>query len=299
MTSDDGAGANDTARMNAQFWAARAEQNKDGVEAGGAPTLLRRLRGRYPVGPIGADGEPEFGWRRFPEGAIPRICLEAADAIEKLMAGLGGLVRRWPRSDGRGGPVLHEREDGTFWLGATGGEPWPGPSGPFACPFAAISAAMASMDERERAWAEAVAACAEAAGVCLRCTECAGSEHHWMPHDAEPAMDGRYLVVCKHCHAVAGECQECSGSGSKGGEGDGEDEGEPCDVCLGEGYIYAGTGFLCEFDGEVEIPGPPGHEAEKVRTDGVLVLAATREEAAEKCQAAFGRRPTSIGHQEA
>ena len=43
--------------------------------------ITERLRGKYPIGPRGADGEPEFGWRCF---ATPPIQHEAADEIESL-----------------------------------------------------------------------------------------------------------------------------------------------------------------------------------------------------------------------
>lgn len=47
--------------------------------------LLDRLHGRYPMGPIMPDGEPEFGFRQFETTPIQR---EAAYAIERLTAEL-------------------------------------------------------------------------------------------------------------------------------------------------------------------------------------------------------------------
>jgi hypothetical protein len=41
--------------------------------------IVDRLRGRYAVGPIGADGQPEFGYRQFDD--MPPINHEAADVI--------------------------------------------------------------------------------------------------------------------------------------------------------------------------------------------------------------------------
>lgn len=43
--------------------------------------LVDRLRGKYAVGPILPNGEPEFGWRQMP---APPIQQEAADVIERL-----------------------------------------------------------------------------------------------------------------------------------------------------------------------------------------------------------------------
>jgi hypothetical protein len=47
--------------------------------------LTDRLRGKYAVGPIVPDGEPEFGWRLFP---VPPIQPEAAAEIDRLSAKL-------------------------------------------------------------------------------------------------------------------------------------------------------------------------------------------------------------------
>lgn len=46
--------------------------------------IINRLRGRYPVGPILEDGEPEFGWRDFSANSTP-LEQEAADIIEDLL----------------------------------------------------------------------------------------------------------------------------------------------------------------------------------------------------------------------
>lgn len=56
--------------------------------------LIDRLRGRYGIGPIMENGEPEFGWRQFETSPIQH---EAADRIEKLerdLANLQELVRQ-------------------------------------------------------------------------------------------------------------------------------------------------------------------------------------------------------------
>ena len=55
-------------------------------------TIANRLRGKYPLGPFQANGEPEFGWRQFdiddlPEELMTRpsaIMREAASYIERL-----------------------------------------------------------------------------------------------------------------------------------------------------------------------------------------------------------------------
>lgn len=44
--------------------------------------LLDRLRGKYAIGPMLPNGEPEFGWREFPTTPIQ---LEAAAEIERLL----------------------------------------------------------------------------------------------------------------------------------------------------------------------------------------------------------------------
>lgn len=46
------------------------------------PTLIERLRGKYPIGPIQEDGEPEFAYRVF--DGLPPIHAEAADELERL-----------------------------------------------------------------------------------------------------------------------------------------------------------------------------------------------------------------------
>jgi len=47
--------------------------------------LTDRLRGKYAIGPVQPNGEPEFGWRQF---ETPPIQHEAADYIEALEAAL-------------------------------------------------------------------------------------------------------------------------------------------------------------------------------------------------------------------
>lgn len=54
--------------------------------------IVQRLRGRYPIGPMLPNGEPEFGWREHggiltkEHGIIPSppILEEAAKEIERL-----------------------------------------------------------------------------------------------------------------------------------------------------------------------------------------------------------------------
>jgi len=45
--------------------------------------LTDRLRGKYAIGPMLPNGEPEFGWHQYPQ--VP-IQLAAADEIERLRA---------------------------------------------------------------------------------------------------------------------------------------------------------------------------------------------------------------------
>lgn len=56
-------------------------------------SLINRLRGTYPVGPIMESGEPEFGYRDMfgPNVTAPGIDLEAAAHIEKLEGELAAL----------------------------------------------------------------------------------------------------------------------------------------------------------------------------------------------------------------
>lgn len=59
--------------------------------------IASRLRCKYPVGPIGDNGEPEFGWRDFsgpaPKGMVlpTQIMLDAADTIDAQTAEIAGL----------------------------------------------------------------------------------------------------------------------------------------------------------------------------------------------------------------
>ncbi len=54
--------------------------------------IIQRLRCKYPMGPIGDNGEPEFGWRDFrgpaPEGMVlpTPLMLEAANALDAQTA---------------------------------------------------------------------------------------------------------------------------------------------------------------------------------------------------------------------
>ncbi|HEY9219579.1 MAG TPA: hypothetical protein VIO94_16140 [Phenylobacterium sp.] len=60
------------------------------LEEAKARDLSNRLRGRYALGPIMANGEPEFGYRVFTElpggQPFPAIYGEAADMIDALLA---------------------------------------------------------------------------------------------------------------------------------------------------------------------------------------------------------------------
>lgn len=82
---------------------------------------------------------------------------------------------------------------------------------------------------------------------CRRCSDCVGSDHHWMQNDDfgcaaidEPdrpdATGNEY--VCKHCPVVGDDCTKCGGNG----EMDGHDkEGRPivlpCEKCNGHGVF--------------------------------------------------------------
>jgi hypothetical protein len=62
--------------------------------------LTDRLRGKYAVGPMLANGEPEFGWRQF---ETPAIQIEAADVIERLRAALNLALPYLDNGDSPGG----------------------------------------------------------------------------------------------------------------------------------------------------------------------------------------------------
>lgn len=58
--------------------------------------LTHRLRCKYPLGPIQANGEPEFGWRDFSgpaEGVVlpTAIMLEAANRIDQHQRTLANI----------------------------------------------------------------------------------------------------------------------------------------------------------------------------------------------------------------
>lgn len=58
--------------------------------------ITHRLRCKYPLGPIQANGEPEFGWRDFSgpaEGVVlpTAIMLEAAERIERQQKALANI----------------------------------------------------------------------------------------------------------------------------------------------------------------------------------------------------------------
>lgn len=67
---------------------------RDGYESiiARATSVKDRLKGKYPVGPIQANGEPEFGYRIFetlPDGKpFPAIQTEASDMIAELLGEL-------------------------------------------------------------------------------------------------------------------------------------------------------------------------------------------------------------------
>jgi hypothetical protein len=46
--------------------------------------LTDRLRGKYPIGPMLPNGEPEFGYRQYDPAILPPIQIEAAEAIERM-----------------------------------------------------------------------------------------------------------------------------------------------------------------------------------------------------------------------
>lgn len=51
--------------------------------------LTDRLRGKYAIGPMLPNGEPEFGWNEYPS---PPIQKEAADAIDILATALRDCI---------------------------------------------------------------------------------------------------------------------------------------------------------------------------------------------------------------
>lgn len=59
--------------------------------------LVDRLRGKYAIGPVMPNGEPEFGWREMP---VPPIHKEAADMIELLEGIIDPPICRLQLPDG-------------------------------------------------------------------------------------------------------------------------------------------------------------------------------------------------------
>lgn len=80
---------------------------------------------------------------------------------------------------------------------------------------------------------------------CRRCSECVGSEHHWMDLFDERKAPGA-THGCKHCPAAGRECDLCGGEG-----GDGED----CPQCRGHGVVLIGT--VCESIHDDDVCGGP------------------------------------------
>lgn len=78
---------------------------------------------------------------------------------------------------------------------------------------------------------------APAKNQCRRCSECRDSEHHWMENPGfadDEELPARRLAThcCKHCDALAMECQSCDGEGYAD-----FDEEELCPECRGAGCI--------------------------------------------------------------
>lgn len=65
-------------------------------------TIQDRLRGKYAIGPVMENGEPEFGYREFRlpncdkcgRAGMPPIQLEAADYIDELEAKIESLENK-------------------------------------------------------------------------------------------------------------------------------------------------------------------------------------------------------------
>jgi hypothetical protein len=88
-----------------ELWDDRAVQvitntgmRADGKGATPVADIVNRLRGRYPMGPLGADGEPKCGWREMAgtmtvEYPTP-LMVEAANVIQEQAACIADLEAR-------------------------------------------------------------------------------------------------------------------------------------------------------------------------------------------------------------
>lgn len=81
-------------------------------------------------------------------------------------------------------------------------------------------------------------------GLCRRCSDCLGQNHHWMVHgvpisdecphgepmstDCEACINDAPDYICKHCPAQGDECPEC---------GLGIEPEETCPKCQGVGIV--------------------------------------------------------------
>lgn len=83
--------------------------------------------------------------------------------------------------------------------------------------------------------------------ACRRCSECMGSEHHWMSNPGfgdgeEGSRNPDYEFICKHCPALGGECDECDGEGATTRSIDDDDVEIDCPKCEGWGIVI-GLGY--------------------------------------------------------
>lgn len=96
------------------------------------------------------------------------------------------------------------------------------------------------------------------ANECRRCSECVGSEHHWMENgdfgadDDDPDyLEDEYrqptgnMYICKHCPAAGDDCPHCRGAGEFAAA---SGSVVPCFDCGGDGIVVTTPKRFADLD---------------------------------------------------
>ena len=79
--------------------------------------------------------------------------------------------------------------------------------------------------------------------ACRKCAECRELDHHWVDNSDfgdEDEENNACDMICKHCEALGDACDNCSGTG--------DDWGEPCAECDGNGVCLKVDGKTDESE---------------------------------------------------